>query len=150
MLAPTGLTWILLVSGWVLALLLLVAQGLMAFRPHSRRAREIVIGKGEDWRDRTHFKSAYGMAVADLGFQLPLLVAGSVGVVMGESWGYLLWAASGSIAVYISIVLWFLEREYVYAKAGPLAYYTFYWGFFVYWGLAVTAYSVLRVAGVRF
>jgi hypothetical protein len=69
---------------------------------------------------------------------------------MGEAWGYLLWAAGGSIAVYISIVLWFLEREYVYPKVGPLAYYTYFWGSFLYWGLAAAAYSVLRIVGVRF
>ena len=122
----------------------------MVLRPHSQRAKEILIGKGEDWRDRTHFKSAHGMAVADLVWWLPLLAAGSVGVAIGESWGYILWAASGVISVYINIVLWFLEREYVYPKAGPLAYYTYFWGNFVYWGLAVTAYAVARAAGVDF
>lgn len=148
MLGPTVVTWILVVIGWLLALFLVLAQGLMVLRPHSQRAKEIVIGKGEDWRDQTHFKSAYGLAVGDLGVQVPLVAAGGVGVVLGEAWGYLLWAAGASITSYISIVLWFLEREYVYPKAGPLAYYTYYWGFFLYWGLAAAAYAVLRILGV--
>lgn len=148
MLDPTVVTWILLIFGCIFILLpLLYAQGVMACRPHTQRAKELLIGKGEDWRDGTHFKSAYGGAVADLLVFLPLLLAGSIGVVMGHSWGYILWAAAGTISVYISIILWILEREYVYPKAGPLIYYTYFWGFFVYWGVAVTVYSVIRVAG---
>ena len=46
----------------------------------------------------------------------------------------------------MSILLWFLERAYVLPAVGPFAYYTYYWGMFVYWGVAVTAYSVLRIA----
>jgi hypothetical protein len=41
-----------------------------------------------------------------------------------------------------------MEQEYVYPSRGPLAYYTYYWGFFVYWGATVVAYSVLRLVGV--
>lgn len=52
--------------------------------------------------------------------------------------------------MYISIILWFTEREYVYPAQGPLLYYTVYWGFFVYWGLAVMVYAALRLAGVTF
>ena len=64
----------------------------------------------------------------------------------GQHWGYALWGASGAISVYASIVLWFAEREYVYPTVGPLAYFTYIWGFFVYWGLAVIAYTVWRLA----
>jgi hypothetical protein len=124
---------------------MLGVQGVMAFRPGSQKARDLMIGKGEDWRDQTHYRSARGLSVADLTLWLPLLFAGSVGVVLGETWGYLLWAASGVISVYVSVVLWFLEKEYVYPAVGALAYYTYIWGIFVYWGVAVIAYSVVRV-----
>jgi hypothetical protein len=46
-------------------------------------------------------------------------------------------------------MLWLLEREYVYPKVGPLVYYTYYWGIFLAWGLAVTAYSAARAADVH-
>ncbi len=46
--------------------------------------------------------------------------------------------------------LWFTDREYVYPAWGPLIYYTIYWGFFVYWGVAVMIYAVLRLLGVTF
>jgi len=151
MLAPTVFTWILVGLGFVfIVLLLLYAQLLTVLQPQSRRTKDLVIGKGEDWRDRTHFRFAYGAAWADLVVQLPLLSAGSIGVLLGQAWGYLLWAGAGAILVYISLILWFVEREYVYPAWGPWAYYSFYWGFPVYWGIAVVVYSVLRLSGVFF
>ena len=151
MLEPTLITWILIVFGAVFIFLLIVyGQILMVTQPHSQKTKNLMIGKGEDWRDKTHLRFSYGAAWADLIFWLPLLVAGSIGVILGQSWGYGLWAASGAISVYINIILRFSEYEYVYSKYGPLVYYTLFWGFFVYWGLAVIAYSVLRLAGVRF
>ena len=149
MLEPTLVTWILIIFGLVLIFLpMLFVQLLMVLRPQSRKTRDIIIGKGEDWRDKTHFRMSYGAGWADIIVWLPLLAIGSVGVILGQVWGYALWAASGAISVYINIILWFSEREYVYPNCGPLAYYTYFWGFFVYWGVAVVAYSVLRLAGV--
>jgi hypothetical protein len=149
MLEPTLITWILVVFGLVLIFLpMLYVQLLMVLRPHSQKTKDILIGKGDDWRDKTHFRISYGAAWADLMIWLPLLVAGSIGVILGQAWGYGLWAASGTISVYINIILWFSEREYAYPACGPLVYYTIYWGFQVCWGVAVVAYTVLRLAGV--
>jgi len=125
MIKPTLITWILVVSGALLIFLpILYAQLLMALRPHSQQTKDLIIGKGKDWRDKTHLRMSLGIAWADLIVWLPLLSAGSIGVLLGQTWGYALWAASGAIAVYISIILWFSEREYVYPTCGPLVYYT--------------------------
>ncbi len=147
MIEPTVVTWGLVIFGIVFIFLpILYAQLLMVRRPQDQKTKDLIIGKGEDWRDKSHLRFSYGIGWADLVFWLPLLVAGSIGVLLGQQWGYVLWAASGAISVYISIVLWFAEREYVYPSAGPLVYYTYLWGFFVYWGIAVVVYSVLRLA----
>lgn len=151
MIKPTVVTWILLGFGWVfIFLVLFFAQLLMVLRPDSRRTKDIIIGKGEEWHDRTHKRFSLGGAFADLMVLLPLLAAGSVGVILGQEWGYILWAASGAIAAYISIILYVTEKELVYPHCGPLAYYTYYWGIPLYWGVAVVAYSVLRLSGVKF
>ncbi|MBW1792242.1 MAG: hypothetical protein JRJ14_08310 [Deltaproteobacteria bacterium] len=151
MLEPTLITWVLVIFGVLFIFLpMLYAQLQMAFRPHSQRSKDMLIGKGEDWRDKTHFRTANGLAWADLMIWLPLLAVGSIGVLQSQIWGYVLWAASGVVSVYISIVLWFSEREYVYPSCGPLAYYTYFWGFFVYWGIAVVAYALLRLADIQF
>ena len=150
MIQPTIITWIIVIFGAVTFIPLLYAQIVMLSQPYSQKTRNIIIGKGENWRDKTHFRSAYGFAFADWILLMPLMVSGSIGVLLGESWGYALWAASGAISLYINIFLWIMEREYVYRACGPLAYYTYYWGFFVYWGIIVLAYSVLRLIGVIF
>jgi hypothetical protein len=80
MLEPTFITWMLVVFGLVLIFLpMLYVQLLMVLRPHSQKTKDILIGKGDDWRDKTHFRISYGAARADLVIWLPLLVAGSIG-----------------------------------------------------------------------
>jgi len=133
---------VLVIFGLVFVFAVLVyGQILMVSRPHGRKTKDLLIGKGEDWRDKTHFRFSYGGAWADLLFFLPLLLAGSVGVLLGDRWGYILWAVSGGVSAYISIILLFTEKEYVYPHWGPLIYYT------VYWGLIVVIYSMLRLSG---
>ena len=150
MLAPTPVTWILVIFGAVILLPLVLAQLLMLVQPQDQRTKDILIAKGEDWRDHTHFRSAYGFAWADWMLLVPIVLASSAGVILGQAWGYVLWAAAGAISLYINIVLWFMEREYVYPTRGALAYYTYYWGFFILWGALVLAYSALRLGGVEF
>jgi len=63
MLQPTLVTWILVIFGAVfIFLLLLYAQLLMVLRPRSQAAKDILIGKGEDWRNETHFRLSHGAA----------------------------------------------------------------------------------------
>ena len=151
MIKPTLLTWILVGSGLIYCLLIVgYIQVQILTKPHSRKTKDLLIGKDQEWRDKSHFRFSYGVAWSDLVFWLPLLLAGSIGVVLGRPWGYAFWASSGAISVYISIILWFSEREYVYPSCGPLVYYTYYWGFFVYWGLAVVVYSAARLGGRTF
>lgn len=146
---PTLVTWILVIFGILIDLPLGYGQLLLIKDPHGQKTKDLVIGKGEDWRDKTHLKFAYGAAWADWLLVFPILIAGSIGVLLGTYWGYMLWISAGSIGLYINIILWFLEREYVYPAWGPLVYYTFYWGFYVYWGLAVLIYGLLRITGIH-
>jgi hypothetical protein len=139
---PTIVTWILIVFGFVTCGPLFYAQGIMILRPQSRAAKDLVVGKDMDWRDRTHFTSSVGGAFADWIVVAPLLVTGTIGVLLGTVWGYLLYAASGAIMLYINVILWFQEKEYVYPVTGPLAYYTYYWGDFMYWGTAAVMYAL--------
>ena len=68
---------------------------------------------------------------------------------LGEAWGYVLFGAAGAITLYINLVLLFVEKKHVYPALGPLRYYTYFWGFFVYWSALAVAYSALRVGGVE-
>jgi hypothetical protein len=150
MLEPTIVTWIIIIFGVITCGPLLYAQLIMLLNPEGQRAKDILIGKGEEWLDKTHFKSAYALALADWILFLPAFIAAIIGVLLGEIWGYVLFAVAGSISLYINIFLWFFEREYVYHAVGPLAYYTYIWGNFIYWGSAALVYSLLRLNGIIF
>lgn len=145
---PTLFTWTLVVFGVITLMPLIWAQWSLLIRPDSQRTKDLIIGKGENWRDKTHFRLALGAAWADWLFFVPLFVSGSVGALLGQSWGYVLFGTAGACSLYINIILWFTEKEYVYPTRGPLKYFTYYWGFFVYWGALVLAYSVARVSGI--
>ena len=150
MLGTTAVTWIMLVFGAATCLPLFFAQLTILIRPQGQMAKDVLIGKGEDWRDRTHFRSAYGSAWGDWLVTAPLLAMGSTGVVLGRPWGYALYIGAAGVQVFINTVLWFQEREYVYPAQGPLVYYTYYWGNFMYWGGFSLVYCTLRLAGVEF
>lgn len=139
------ITWILALFGAITFLPLMAAQLIMLLRPNSEKARELIIGKGEKWRDHTHYKSALAFACADLLVILPLLIASYMGVFQSQLWGYVLWLALGVLSIYFSILFWVMEKAYTYPSKGWLAYYTYYWGFFLYWGIGAVVYSTIQI-----
>jgi hypothetical protein len=147
---PTLVTWVLVAWGVITLAPLAVVQLAFLSSPHSARSKKWLIGKDEEWRDKTHYRFALGAAWADWLLAVPLFVSGSVAALLGKPWGYALFGAAGTIALYVNIILWFMEKEYVYPSRGPLKYYTYYWGFFVYWGALALIYSALRVSGIDF
>ena len=55
--------------------------------PNSHKSQDLMIGKCEDRQDKTRFRLELGFAWVDLLFLAPLLVSGSVGVLLGQPWG---------------------------------------------------------------
>ena len=116
MIETTTITWIIAIFGTITFLPLFVAQLIMILKPNSQKAKDLIIGKGEDWRDRTHFKSALAFAWADLIIILPLYALGTMWVFNDELWGYIIWISLGVLSIYFSIfdtiyirlVPWFL------------------------------------------
>jgi len=141
---PTITTWIIVIFGLITCLPLLVAQLFMLFHPEGQKAKDILIGKDEEWRDRTHFKFALGAAWADWLIFFPLFFSGIIGMFLSEKWGFLLFSISGAIQLYMNTILWYLEKEYIYPSKGPLRYYTYYWGNFMFWGIASLLYGIFR------
>ena len=150
MFKPTIVSWILIVFGFITCAPLLYAQLVMIRKPHSDKAKKLMIGEGEEWRDKSHFKSAYALARVDWLIFVPLLTIGIIGIALARSWGYVLFGIAGAIQLYINVFLGFFEKEYVFPTQGPLAYYTYYWGNFIYWGAASLLYSIVRLSEVKF
>ena len=141
----TIFTWIIATFGVITFLPLLVAQVMMILKPQSQKTKGLLIGKGKDWRDKTHFKSALAFAWADLLVLFPLFISGSIGVFLGHYWGYIVWLVLGVLSIYFSIIFWVLEKEYTYPSYGWFAYYTYFWGFFLYWGICAIVYSIIQL-----
>jgi len=146
MIETTITTWLIAIFGAITFLPLFGAQLVMIFKPNSQKAKDLIIGKGEDWRDKTHFKSALAFAWADLLIILPLYALGTIWVFNGQLWGYIIWISLGFLSIYFSIVFWVLEKEYTYKSVGWIAYFTYFWGFFLYWGLGVIIHSTLQIS----
>lgn len=138
-------TWVVLISGDLIFLLLLGTQTVIIMAPESKLARDLLIGKDEEWRDKTHFKSAFAFAVADWMVIFPILVLLNIGIFWGEVWGYILLLVLGAIAIYFSVFFWFFEKEYTYEINGAIAYYTYFWGSYVYWGIAAAIYALMMI-----
>lgn len=138
---PTIYTWILAIFGVITFLPLITAQFIMLLKPNSRQAKDLIIAKGKEWRDQTHYRSALAFAWADILVILPLLILSLIGVFSGQLWGYTIWLALGILSIYFSILFWVLEKSYTYSAVGWLAYYTYFWGFFLYWGVGAVLYS---------
>ena len=142
---PTIFTWILAAFGAITFLPLLVAQFIMLLKPNSRQAKDLIIGKWKDWRDHTHYRSALAFAWADILVIFPLLILSTVGVLSGQLWGYTFWLVLGILSIYFSITFWVFEKAYTYPTCGWLAYYTYFWGFFLYWGIGALVYSMIVI-----
>ena len=122
---------------------LLGEEAVLVFRPdvrtQARVVRQGVVAvRPKRLRDTLHLLAR--QAVDD---------AGVVGMLLSDTWGYVLFGAAGACSLYINVILWFTEKEYVYPSRGPLRYFTYYWGFFVYWGALALAYSVIRIGGIE-
>lgn len=145
MMKPTILTWTIAIFGAITFLPLLYAQMRMILNPNEQKIKDLIIGKGEDWRDNSHFKYSLAFAWADWLVIFPLFASGVFGVFTQQYWGYLLWFALGVISIYFSIIFWVMEKENSIATYGRLAYFTYFWGFFLYWGIAAVVYSAFQL-----
>lgn len=146
MIETTIITWIIAIFGAITFLPLFGAQLVMIIKPNSQKAKDLIIGKGEEWRDKTHYKSALAFAWADLIIILPLYILGTMWVFNGQLWGYVIWVSLGFLSIYFSIIFWVMEKEYSLPAVGKFAYYTYFWGFFLYWGLGVIIHSALQMS----
>ena len=148
--SATVIGWIIILFGLITCLPLLAAQLIILVQPKGQKAKDILIGKGQEWRDRTHFKSAYALAMADWLIFMPIFVSAMIGMLLESNWGYLLLVISGAIQLYINVFLWFFEKEYVYPSNGPLKYFTYIWGNFMIWGILACGYGIVRLQGCLF
>lgn len=144
-------SFILGVTGVILYLPAVYIQVLAVFRPHDQKTKDLLVGKGCDYHDRSYFGFCRGSGWADLFIQLPLVIGGSIGILFSRSlWVYLIWFAGACITLYIHLILVFLEGRHIWTKWGKLAFFTYGWGLWVYWALTVAIYCLYSVLTAPF
>ena len=138
-------TRIVAILGLLLMGLLMTLQFIAVLRPRGTwTIRNVYGGDPESTDPRAYFAFNMGYAWADALFWGPMQVAGSVGMLLGAKWGFLL-ALSGSVPFwYTAIPIFIWDRELGFRK-NTFTYWVFVWGMFPAFGVAEAAYCFWRL-----
>lgn len=102
----TVMTWVVAVGGLVLITLLGSLQLVAVLRPRSQWTIRQVYGGDPHRTDPTaYFAYNQGYAWADVFLWAPLQTAGSIGMLLGQQWGYLLALAASIPYLYTAITI---------------------------------------------
>ena len=140
----TLLTWIVALTGLALIVLLGALQLVAVLRPRSAWTIENVYGGDPSRTDPTaYFAFNQGVAWADPFFWAPLQIAGSIGMLLGQRWGFLL-ALVASVPFWYSAILIFVwDRDLGFRN--PTVNYWVVWGIWPVFGILEGVYCVVRL-----
>ncbi len=141
----TSLTCAVAVVGLLIITLLIVIQSVALLKPRSQWTIDNVYGGSPDATDpKAYFAFNRGFAVADTFVWGPLQIAGSLGMVMGERWGFLLALIASVPFWYSAIPIFIWDRDLGFRK-NTFAYWVLVWGVFPVFGLIEMAYCFIRL-----
>lgn len=138
-------TWVVAGLGLLIMSLLAGAQGVAVLRPRSEWTIQNVYGGSPSATDPVaYFAFNQGFAWADAVFWAPLQVAGSVGMVLGHRWGFLLALIASVPFWYTSIPMFIWDRDLGFRQ--PTVYYwVIVWGIFPTFGILEGLYCFFRL-----
>jgi hypothetical protein len=138
------MTWIMAIGGLVLIVLLGGLQLVAVLRPRADWTIENVYGGEPDATDPTaYFAFNQGLAWPDAFFWAPLQIAGSIGMLAGEQWGFLLALAASVPFWYTAIPLFVWDRDLGFRR--NTANYWIIWGIFPAFGVFEGIYCFARL-----
>ncbi len=143
----TILTEIVAVSGLLIMGLLAALQLAAVMRPRAKWTIRTVYGGDPNATDpRAYFAFHQGMAWADSFFWGPIQIAGSIGMLLGRRWGFLL-ALMGAVPfLYTAITIYIWDRDLDFRK-NTISYWVLVWGIFPAFGSIELAYCLVRLLG---
>ena len=143
----TLFTWIVGFAGLLLMSLLFVLQFIAVLRPKAEWTLKNVYGSDPIGTDpRAFFAFSQGMAWADVTFWGPLQIAGSLGMLLGHRWGFLL-ALMGSMPfIYTAITIFIWDRDMGF-RQNTFKYWVVVWGMFPAFGIVEAVYCFIRLVG---
>ncbi len=147
MMEVTLLTWLVALGGLGLILLLGGLQFVALVRPRSEWTIENVYGGSPEGTDPTaYFAFNQGYAWADPIFWAPLQIAGSIGMLLGERWGFLLALIASVPFWYTSIPILIWDRDMGF-RENTFNYWVVIWGMWPAFGVVAGAYCFVRLLG---
>ena len=141
----TAATWFVAIAGLAVIVLLGGLQLVAVFRPRSAWTIKNVYGGSPDTTDPTaYFAFNQGYAWADAILWAPLQIAGSIGMLLGYRWGFLLALAASVPFWYTAIPVFIWDRDLGYRK-NTFTYWVFIWGMFPVFGILESVYCFVRL-----
>lgn len=124
----TTATLILAIAGLVLILLLGGLQLVAVLRPRATWTITNVYGGTPESTDPiAYFAFNQGYAWADAVFWAPLQIAGSIGMMLGERWGFVVALVASVPFWYTAIPIFIWDRDLGFRK-NTLSYWLIVWG----------------------
>ena len=141
----TAATWVVAILGLVIMGLLGGLQLVAVLRPRSAWTIDNVYGGNPETTDPTaYFAFNQGYAWADAIFWAPLQIAGSIGMILGYRWGFLLALVASVPFWYTAIPIFIWDRDLGYRK-NTFTYWAFVWGMFPAFGILEGVYCFVRL-----
>ena len=138
----TPLTWVVALIGLLLIVILGALQLVAVVRPQSEwTIANVYGGSPADTDPRAYFAFNQGYAWVDTVLWAPLQIAGSVGMLLGERWGFLLALMASVPFWYSAVPLFIWDRDMGFRKN----YWMVTWGMFPVFGMLSGAYCLVRL-----
>ena len=124
-----------------------LAQFIAVLRPRSQWVIDNVYGGDPGSTDAAaYFAFNQGFARTDAFFWVPLQLAGSIGMLLGERWGFLL-ALMASVPLWYSALVIFIWDRDLGFRRNTVVYWVLVWGMFPAFGLVESVYCFARLMG---
>ena len=141
----TPSTYAVAIAGIAIFSLLGGLQFVAVLRPKGDWVFKNVYGGDPGATDpKAYFAFNIGFAWADAVFWLPLQLAASVGMMLGENWGFLLAIAASTPFWYTAIQFFVWDRALGIAEP-TFSYWVIKWAMFPVFGIIQLAYAVSRM-----
>jgi hypothetical protein len=138
-------TWIVAVAGLLLMALLGGLQLIAVVNPRSEWTIENVYGGDPTGTDpRAYFAFNQGYAWADALFWAPLQIAGSIGMLLGHRWGFLLALMASVPFWYTAVPIFIWDRDMGFRR-NTIGYWVVIWGMWPAYGIVAGAYCLVRL-----
>jgi hypothetical protein len=139
-------TWVVAITGLALICLLSGFQAVAVLRPRGAWTIANVYGGSPESTDpAAYFAFNQGFARADLFVWAPLQIAGSIGMLVGQEWGFLLALAASVPYIYTAILFFIWDRDLGFRK-NTFSYWIIVWAIWPVFGTVEAIYTFSRLS----